>query len=304
MDKTVKSLVLTGYGINCEEETAAAYKLAGAEAHIAHLNDYYSGDIDIREFDILNFPGGFSFGDDLGSGKVLANMARFRKIETPAGGGRADTLLGEISTFVARGGYVLGICNGFQALVRMGLLPGLDRAGSQEVSLMMNDSGKFEDRWCALKVIQGASTPFLEGLDTLFLPVRHGEGKLAAKDALVQTKLVDSGLIRLVYSDESGEATQEYPANPNGSLLACAGLTNKTGHVFGLMPHPEACLSFFNSPDWPLAKRRESATKNYAEAPEADGLKIFQNIVRHIKRQKRSESDQTIGKTHGGEAYE
>ncbi|SES80307.1 phosphoribosylformylglycinamidine synthase subunit PurQ [Hymenobacter actinosclerus] len=267
----VQALILTGFGINCEEEFAAAYRLAGAEATIVHLNQVLHGHVSIHDYDILNFPGGFSFGDDLGSGVVLANKLRYRKND------EGRTLLDDIREFVAGGKHVLGICNGFQVLVKLGLLPDLAGTVTPEVTLTHNASGRYEDRWVRLKVNPKSNTPFLRGLDTLEVPVRHGEGRLIIGNSETAAAIEARGLNCLSYLDEAGAPTANYPHNPNGADLHCAGLTDTTGRVFGLMPHPEAFLSLYNHPDW---ARRKRANASISE--DGDGLKLFRNIVEWV----------------------
>ncbi len=267
----VHALILTGFGINCEEEFAAAYRLAGAEATIVHLNQVLHGQVSIHDFDILNFPGGFSFGDDLGSGVVLANKLRYRQ-----NGPDGRTLLAEMKQFITDGKFVFGICNGFQVLVKLGLLPNLGGNVMPEVTLTHNASGRYEDRWVTLRVNPLSNTPFLQGIDTLEVPVRHGEGRLVIPDATTQAAIEAAGLNCLTYADSDGGATDVYPFNPNGAALNCAGLTDTTGQIFGLMPHPEAFLTAYNHPDW--ARRRRAGQTD----EEGQGLKIFRNIVGHI----------------------
>ena len=269
---TVRALILTGFGINCEEEFAAAYRLAGADATIVHLNQVLHGQVSIHDFDILNFPGGFSFGDDLGSGVVLANKLRYRQ-----NGPDGRTLLDDIKQFIAAGKFVFGICNGFQVLVKLGLLPNLGGDVTPEVTLTHNASGRYEDRWVTLRVNPLSNTPFLKGIDKLEVPVRHGEGRLVIPDDATQAAIEAAGLNCLTYADFDGGVTDVYPFNPNGAALNCAGLTDTTGQVFGLMPHPEAFLSAYNHPDW--ARRRR---QNPSASEEGEGLQIFKNIVAHI----------------------
>jgi phosphoribosylformylglycinamidine synthase len=271
--KHVKALVITGFGINCEEEMAAAYRLAGAEAQIVHLNDILVEGLSIHNFDILNFPGGFSFGDDISSGKVLASKITYKKL--PSG----NTFIEELQRFLDDKKYILGICNGFQVLVKMGLLPDLQSFKDQEVTLTQNDSGKFEDRWCYCKVSPNVFTPFLQGIDMMYLPVRHGEGKLVVKDIVLRQYILDNALNCVSYSDSTGKITDKYPSNPNGSELNCAALTDKTGQILGMMPHPEACLSLYNHPNWGQLKRQ-----NPSISEEGEGLQLFKNIVRHIEQ--------------------
>jgi len=271
----VQSLVITGFGINCEEEMAAAYTHAGAHATIVHLNQLLLGKVSIHDYDIINFPGGFSFGDDLASGKVVSNKIKYKKL--PNG----NVLLDEIKLFLKAGKYILGVCNGFQMLVRMGLLPNTNIAFEQEATLSNNNSAKFEDRWVYCKVNQHSNTPFLKVMDTIALPARHGEGKLIFLNDEVRNTVISKKLNCLSYCDENGMETAEYPANPNGAELNCAGLTSPDGQVFGLMPHPEAYLSLYNHPNWGQRKRM-----NPMISEEGEGLQIFKNIVEHVKAQK------------------
>lgn len=270
--KPVRALVITGFGINCQDELAAAYRLAGAEADIVHFNELLSGLRPVRGYDVINFPGGFSFGDDLGAGKALANKMRFCKLP----GGR--TILEEIAGHIRDGGFVLGICNGFQILVKSGLLPNVGGNFAQEVSLIVNDSGHFEDRWVHCRVEQPVHTPFLKGIDVIALPVRHKEGKLVVRDDAIRAAILEKGLCALRYCDAAGAVATEYPALPNGAEFSCAGLTDPSGRVLGMMPHPEAYLAIYNHPDW--ARRRAAA----GGTEEGEGLRLFQNIVAHLRR--------------------
>ncbi len=271
----IKALVLTGFGINCEEETAAAYRLAGAEADIVHFNEVLINGHNIHQYDILHFPGGFSFGDDLSSGKVMANKIRYKRL--PNG----HTLLEEIKTFINNGNYVMGICNGFQMLVRLGLLPNTNLYYEQQATLAHNDSAKYEDRWVYCKVNTMSETPFLKDIDIIALPVRHGEGKLVFGNETMRQIVRTKALNCLSYCLADGSPATDYPDNPNGSEVNCAGLCDPTGQVFGLMPHPEAFLSLYNHPNWGQIKRQ-----NPSIGDEGAGLKIFQNIVQHIAVQK------------------
>jgi len=267
----VKALVITGYGINCEEEMAAAYKLAGADAEIVHLNDIFLGKCSIHNYDILNFPGGFSFGDDLGSGKVMANKLKFKKLKS------GKLFFDDIKDFLDEGKFILGICNGFQFLVKMGLLPNTKGYFDQEVTLTRNNSAKYEDRWVHLKKNPQCETPFLKDIDIMPCPVRHGEGKLIIKNEEIKTEILEKYLNAFSYCDAEGNITSEYPKNPNGADLDCAALTDPTGQVLGMMPHPEAFLSLYNHPNWGQMKR-----KNPKISEDGDGLKIFRNIVEYI----------------------
>jgi len=269
---SVNALVITGFGINCEEEMAAANQMAGAKADIVHLNEILRERVSIHDYDILNFPGGFSFGDDLGSSKVLGNKFKFKKMES------GKQFMHELKNFLKNGKYIIGVCNGFQALVKMGLLPNVDGKFEQEVTLTHNASGKFEDRWITCGINSQSATPFLKYIKYVDLPVRHGEGKLIFRDDHIRKLVIEKNLACMLYMDKNGQSTDEYPFNPNGSELNCAGLTDPTGQVFGLMPHPEAYLSFYNHPNWGKMKRLNSQVNE-----DGDGLRIFHNIVEHIR---------------------
>ncbi|MCD4793520.1 MAG: phosphoribosylformylglycinamidine synthase subunit PurQ [Bacteroidales bacterium] len=269
----VKSLILTGFGINCEIEMGAAYKNAGAEVTIIHFNELMNGSYNLHDFDILNFPGGFSFGDDIASGKVMSNKVKYKKMQN------GNAFIEEINKFIKEGKYIMGVCNGFQILVQLGLLPNLKNDFEPETALVQNNSNKYEDRWVYCKVNPEVKTPFLKGIDLLPVPVRHGEGKLVIKDDATRKQILDNDLIALSYSDKDGTITDKYPKNPNGSEFNAAGLTDPTGQIFGLMPHPEAYLSFYNNPSWPKLKREGKEIER-----ENTGQVIFDNIVKHIER--------------------
>lgn len=257
---TPKALVLTGYGINCDMETQHALKLAGGFAERIHLNDLINGIVKLSEFQILALPGGFSFGDDIASGKVLANMIKYN--------------LGEqIKEFIDAGKLIIGICNGFQAMVKMGLLPGFNRDyATQEVTLTFNDSGRFEDRWVHLKANKNSKCVFIEGINNIYIPVRHGEGKFVVKNPEVLAKLKKDNHIVFQYTDKGGKL-EGYPYNPNGSIDNIAGICDETGRIFGMMPHPEAYQHRTNHPSW----TREDLPE------EGEGVQIFRNAIKYVR---------------------
>lgn len=254
-----KALILTGYGINCDIETAYAFKLAGAISERLHINDLINGDRDLSDYDILSFPGGFSFGDDIASGKVLANIIKYN--------------LGEqIHEFIKEGKLIIGICNGFQAMVKMGLLPAFNDDNSiQEVTLTFNDSGRFEDRWVYLKGNVKSNCVFTKGIENTYLPVRHGEGKFVTRTHDVLSKLKKKNQIVFQYTDKEGKLC-DYPCNPNGSIENIAGICDGTGRIFGMMPHPEAFQHRTNHPGWTREKLPE----------EGAGVAIFRNAVEYV----------------------
>lgn len=264
----VRALVIAGYGTNCEMETAHACRLAGARADIVHMSEILSGACSIGAYHFLNLPGGFLDGDDLGSAQVEGVRLRHARIRTT---GR--TLLEEIEDFIGRGMLILGVCNGFQALVKSALLPGEPR-GQRRVSLTFNDSGRFEDRWVRLKVNPESPCVFTRGIESLVLPVRHGEGKFVTDTDDTLAELEGNGMIALWYADEVLRPTMDYPANPNGSLAAVAGICDKTGRVFGLMPHPESYVHPTNHPCW---------TRLPALPAAGDGLALYKNAVSFLR---------------------
>jgi len=266
---SVRALVVAGNGTNCERETAFACQAAGAErADIVFIWDLLAGEARLCDYNFLVLPGGFMDGDDLGSARAAANRYRRARI---AGSDRR--LLDDLRQFVADGKLVLGICNGFQLMVKLGLLPDPRRL-TQSVTLTFNDSGRFEDRWVAMACDTQSPCVFTRGIAALELPVRHGEGKLLAGPGVLDD-LGARGLIPLRYVDPaSGRPTEAYPANPNGSPGGAAGLCDESGRIFGLMPHPECFLHRTHHPRW---TRRP-------DLPEAGaGLGIFQNAVKALR---------------------
>jgi len=268
MSARVKAMVLAGNGINCEMETAHACRLAGAdEVDIVYLWDIAAGRTSLNGYQLLCLPGGFLDGDDLGSGRASA----IRLKHTLVGGA---SMVDQVTGFVADGGLVIGICNGFQLMIKLGLLPALDGVTDrQQATLTWNDSGRFEDRWVHLKVDPESPCVFTRGLGAIQLPVRHGEGKIVAPDETLG-RVLAAHQAPLAYVDPAtGEPTVEYPLNPNGTPHGIAALTDPTGRLFGLMPHPEAFLHRTNHPRW----TRE-------ELPEVgDGLALFRNAVDFIR---------------------
>jgi phosphoribosylformylglycinamidine synthase len=262
--KKVKTLILRTAGTNCDVETAHAFKLAGSEPDLVHINSVVKDSSLLKKYDILAIPGGFTYGDDIASGKILANELK-------------NFILPELTKFVESGKPIIGICNGFQVLVKMGLLPDTKRkrAGKVESTLSLNNSGKFEARWVYLKKDPAAiKCVWTRGLpDTIFLPVAHGEGKFIPADDDILMSLRENGQIVLRYSDPDGRKPA-YPSNPNGSVDDIAGISDPSGHIFGLMPHPERHVAFTQHPHWQRTIDRSSL---------GAGLQIFKNGVNFVR---------------------
>jgi len=254
--------VLSGHGINTESETAYAYRLAGLDAVIVPLAALFRGTRRLTECSLVHLPGGFSFGDHLGAGLVLADRIRHERL--PGGG----TLFDELRAFVADGGHVVGICNGFQVLVRTGLLPNVSGTFAPEVALLPNAGGSFEDRWVHVRMA-GAYAD----LGDLELPVRHGEGRLVFADRALANRVSEATQIVMRYVDGAGAPAPPYPGNPNGSWLDAAGLCDPTGRVLGSMPHPEAFLWAEHHPAWARHVR--------PNAP--DGLRFFEALAARVR---------------------
>lgn len=258
----VEALVLTGFGINCDLETAQALTKAGAHARRIHLNDIVADTTILESSHILAVPGGFSFGDDVASGKILANRLRY-------------TLGEPLRRFVSDGKLIIGICNGFQVLVKMGLLPLFDGEFRQEVTLTHNTSSRFENRWVHLAAAPDTRCVWLQGIDRLMLPVRHGEGKFIPRDEAVLERLRANGQVALRYTRPDGAPAEgEFPHNPNGATDDIAGICDPSGRIFGLMPHPEAYVDRTNHPQWTRLDLPE----------EGAGLQVFRNAVNSIRK--------------------
>ena len=294
--KLIKIIVLRTAGTNCDVETAYAFRLAStklklkAEVDVIHINKLIQKKIFLNDYHILAIPGGFSYGDDIAAGKILANELKFM-------------LKDELIKFVQSQRLVIGICNGFQVLVSTGILPGhmgtvpthfrgypvFEKEGQhptslgtrfssskffqQTAALTFNDSNKFEDRWVYLKS-KSKKCIFTKGIDSkiIYLPVAHGEGKFVTLNRSILNDIIKEDLVVFEYVDERGIKTG-YPGNPNGSLYNIAGICNKTGNVLGLMPHPERHITKYTHPRW----TREDLPD------EGDGLTIFKNALAYIR---------------------
>jgi len=282
----IRAIVLRAAGINCDMETEYALELAGAKARRFHINRIIEDKAMLDEFQIIVFPGGFSYGDDVAAGKILANQVVHHLSEA-------------VQKFVDDGKLVLGICNGFQVLVKTGILPGdgkesatpapgqatgtsprdrkntekerVSKTDNQSLTITYNDSGKFEDRWVYLAP-QSDRCVFIEPGRQIYLPIAHAEGKVVTRDEATLDELKSEGRVAFKYVDKDGEEGG-YPVNPNGSTESIAGLTDATGRVLGLMPHPERFVRATHHPRW---TRGENGV-------DADGMTIFNNAVKYVR---------------------
>jgi phosphoribosylformylglycinamidine synthase subunit PurQ / glutaminase len=267
---TINALVLYGYGLNCDMETAHALELAGAKPQRVHINSIIDGSIALDNFQIMVFVGGFSWGDDHGAGVIQA-------VRMKTNGG--DRLI----EFVEKGNLVLGICNGFQTLVNIGLLPGIDHDyKTRSVALTFNDCGNFRDDWICLNINRQSPCVFTKGIDFIELPVRHGEGKFITDDALFRQLSGNHQIVCRYAMPDGSPASGKFPHNPNGSVDDIAGICDSTGRVFGLMPHPEAFNHPANHPWWTRTKEQIRRGRIAPEDIPHTGIRMFQNAVEFL----------------------
>ena len=278
MSDNVRVAVLFGFGINCDRETAAVFDMVGGTSERLHVNNLVQGNRSLEEFDILAVPGGFSFGDHLGSGRLLGNRLRF-------------ALRDQLQKFVISGKPIIGICNGFQALVKTGLLPGPESASLepdliQRASLTLNNTGRYEDRWVTLEFDSESPCIWTKGIQRIECPVRHGEGRFVMPTDADLDRLSTNHQLTVRYVDPSpasGSGLSDdllpFPLSPNGSMRNIAGICDPTGLVFGLMPHPEAFYTMWLHP--------EHTSMNLEDDQwEGSGLQIFRNAVEYVRSQR------------------
>jgi phosphoribosylformylglycinamidine synthase len=255
-----KVLILRSPGANCDRDAAFAFEQAGGKATLLHVNQLLERPAQIADYQILCIPGGFSYGDDISAGRILANQIRHHLFDV-------------LQEFKAAGKLIIGICNGFQILIKSGLLLP-DKADEPIATLAGNQSGKFEDRWVNL-VVRSEKCVWLQGIERMYLPVAHGEGQFIARDEATLHALAVGGQLCLRYAtDEGATEVVPYPQNPNGAQRNVAGVCDATGRVFGLMPHPERHIDFTHHPRW---TRREQQPEH------GDGLMVFQNAIAYFR---------------------
>jgi phosphoribosylformylglycinamidine synthase subunit PurQ / glutaminase len=251
----VNVMVLRAPGTNCDGETVFAFQQAGAVVSLCHINQLIRHERRLSDYQVIVIPGGFTYGDDIAAGKVLANELKAKMGE-------------DISRFVADGGLIMGICNGFQVMAKASILPDITKQTAPPLTLTHNDSGKFECRWVHLVTDKKSPCVFTQGLDSLYLPVAHGEGKVVTD--MRGLREINAALY---YTDEAGNVQAGYPHNPNGSMNNIAGVCDPTGRIFALMPHPERYIRFTQHPQWTRKKPKEFG----------DGLAIFKNAVKFAR---------------------
>ncbi len=262
-NKKVKIIIMSGYGLNCEEETKFAFEWAAkevkgkAEADIVHINDLIAKPEMLSEYDILAFPGGFSYGDDTGSGKAYANKFK-------------NHLQKELDAFIKRDTLVIGICNGFQIITNLGLVPG---------ALTHNESAMYIDRWVDMQCT--GNSPWLKGIKKISLPIAHGEGLYVIPEKEYKA-MVKNKQIAFKYTKGEMCEYQNLKANPNGAMHDIAGVLSENGKILGMMPHPERAMFFHHRPDFQVQK--ELAKRKGKKLPEEGfGLVLFKNAIKYFK---------------------
>jgi len=264
-----KVIIMSGYGINCERESAYAFDMAGADSDIVHINDLISKKKDMADYDIMMFPGGFSYGDDTGAGNAYANKM-------------LNNLWKELIEFIKAKKLILGVCNGFQIMTNLGLFA-LENGTAKRINAMdSNTQNRYECRWVHIKNA-GANCVFTKGVDITHLPVAHGEGRFVCDEETL-IKLKQKQQVVFTYCREDKEpAKGEYPFNPNGSMEDIAGICDSSGRIMGMMPHPERAIFAESEPEFHL--KQELAKREEEEMPEIleSNLKIFKNAVEYVQ---------------------
>ncbi len=255
-----KVCILRTAGTNCDMETHFAFSEAGADVELVHINSLINQQEKLDGYQILAIPGGFSYGDDIAAGKILASELKYKLIDP-------------VKKFTSDGKLIIGICNGFQILVKCGLMPGNNNV-NHKATLTINDSAKFEDRWIYLRVRKCIWTKNMP--EVIYLPVAHGEGKFITKDKTVLQRLKKNNQIIFQYCDEKGKPAT-YPYNPNGSEENIAGISDETGRILGLMPHPERHILLTQHPRWHTCRQSRDTCRQA-------GLQVFRNGVEYAKK--------------------
>jgi phosphoribosylformylglycinamidine synthase subunit PurQ / glutaminase len=262
-----KALIMSGFGINSEMETQEVLLRAGMASDIVHINDLIDGRTTLGQYRLLVFPGGFSYGDDTGAGNAFANRVR-------------NNLWKDVEDFIDGDNLVLGICNGFQIIANLGLVPAFDHHFARDIALMPNRKGVLECRFVTLKPV--AQNLWTKGIERIYCPVAHGEGNFSCSPGTLG-RLKEQDMIAFTYCHEDlSPANGEYPYNPNGSIEDIAGITSADGKVLGLMPHPERAMEFVNLYDWPLRKE-QMMRKGLALPAESVNMQLFRNIVDYFR---------------------
>ena len=263
-----KVLILAGYGLNCEEEASYAFEYVGMRPQIRHINDLIENPKELDEAQILVVPGGFSYGDDTGSGNAFAQKMKLALWEP-------------VKKFIERDTLTLGVCNGCQIITNLGLTPpaGHDY-GERLVAVTYNMTARYQCRWIDVKI--HSQSPWLTGIEKMHIPIGHGEGRFMMDDKILKT-LNDKKQVAITYTKPDGtDAKGEFPFNPNGSMADIAGITDETGRVLAMMPHPERGMFIWQRDDYDRLKDK-AQREGKALPQEADGLAVFRNAATYFE---------------------
>lgn len=263
---SAKVIVLSGYGLNCEEETLHAFNHVGIEGNVVHVNDLIETPSMLDDYKILAVPGGFSYGDDTGSGNAFAQKLKL-------------AIWDDLQKFVERDTLTIGICNGCQILVNLGLVPALNAYGERDVAVTYNETARYQCRWIDVQV--DSKSPWLKGIEKLHIPVAHGEGRFMMEDETLEA-LKSNNQVAVRFVTPDGElANGEFPYNPNGSVFDIAAMTDNTGRVLAIMPHPERGMFSWQRDDYHEAK--DAAQRSGKSLPEeTDGMAVFRNAAKYF----------------------
>ena len=264
---SASALILAGYGLNCEEETKHAFETVGISGSIRHINDLIENPAELNDVQILAIPGGFSYGDDTGSGNAFAQKMRL-------------SLMDALKAFVARDTLTIGICNGCQILGNLGLIPALNGEYEQrDVAVTYNKSDRYQCRWIDVAVTN--DSPWLTGVEQMHIPVAHGEGRFMMSEDTLKTLEANNQIAAKFVKQDGGAANGEFPFNPNGSIADIAAITDPSGRVLSIMPHPERGMFTWQRDDFTeLKDQAHRAGKSLPEA--ADGLALFGNAATYF----------------------
>lgn len=259
-------IVLAGYGLNCEEETLFAFNHCGVDGKIIHINDLIENPKILKEYQILSCPGGFSYGDDTGSGNAFAQKMKL-------------AIWDELKTFVERDTLTIGICNGCQILVNLGLVPAFTEYGKRDVAVTYNTTARYQCRWIDIKV--ESNSPWYAGIDKLHIPVAHGEGRFMMEDETLEALKTNGQIAARYITPEGDPANEAFPYNPNGSIFDIAAMTDPTGRVLATMPHPERGMFMSQRDDYhELKDAAQRSGKSLSE--EAEGMTVFRNAAKYF----------------------
>ncbi len=269
MGTKAKALILSGYGLNCEEETLHAFNHVGINGNIRHINDLIENPRELDDYQILAIPGGFSYGDDTGSGNAFAQKMKL-------------ALWDHLKKFIERDTLTIGICNGCQILVNLGLVPALQSYGERDVAVTYNETARYQCRWIDIKVEENNS-PWLKNIGQMHIPVAHGEGRFMMSDETLATLYENKQIAAKYMKSNSEHAKGEFPYNPNGSIDDIAAITDKTGRILAIMPHPERGMFTWQRDDYHEIK--DQAQRDGVDlAEESDGIQIFKNAANYFNK--------------------